>query len=255
MNFPAILFGDENFLVVDKPSGLNVHSDGKTKEITLVDLILEKYPELREVGEPWFSFRETQTNADRTQTDAEKYGPRAGIAHRLDKDTSGVIVIAKNNDAFFHIKKQFQEHTIEKVYHAIVWGHPKDDVGIISAPIARAKSDIRKWTAIPKAQRGSATLRDAETRWRVLKRFEINGDKLSLLELKPQTGRTHQFALHFQSLNPPIVCDSLYASSKPCPPEIGRLALHAPSIAFHDLSGKMITVKSGIPPEFDFTVK
>jgi len=228
MQFPPILFENEDVLVIDKPAGLIVHGDGKMKEITLADLILEKFPELKDVGEPQILNGVSVL--------------RPGIVHRLDKDTSGVLLIAKNQNAFSFLKKQFQDRLIQKTYEALVFGWPKQDKGIIDAPIARSSGDIRKWTAFPKGKRGQD--REAITEYVVLKRFEENNLKVSLLELYPKTGRTHQLRVHLQYLGYPIVCDSLYAPKKICFPEIGRLALLAKRLKFMLPSNEEIIVES-----------
>ena len=128
---PTIIFEDDNILVIDKPAGLMVHSDGRTKEETLSDWVLKKYPELKDVGEPWEDI------------------PRPGIVHRLDKDTSGVMVLAKTQETFEELKGQFQERKIKKTYRAFAYDPFKEENGEIDRPIGKSKSDFRKWSAQP----------------------------------------------------------------------------------------------------------
>jgi len=251
-----ILYEDSNILAIDKPSGISVHPDGRSKEKTITDWVLKNYPKMKNVGEPMGDI------------------PRPGVVHRLDKDTSGVLLLAKNQKAHEFLKNQFQERTIKKTYVAIVSGWFKDDHGVINKPIGRSPSDFRRWLC-GRGARG--TLREAITEYKVLKRFEAktsqnfsfsslprvrvgshkdkNLEKFSLLEIKPKTGRTHQIRVHMKFLNHPVVCDSLYNPTGPCPKEISRMALHAKSIELKNLKGETIKIESPIPLQFKKVVK
>lgn len=170
------------------------------------------------------------------------------LAHRLDKETSGVMLLAKNEKAHEFLKKQFQKRTIKKTYLAIVSGHLKDDRGTVNKPIGRSPKDFRRYSA-GRGARGE--MREAVTFYKILKRFEDNkNNKFTYLEVHPKTGRTHQIRVHMKYLNHPVVCDSLYNPDNPCPTGIKRLALHARSIEFKSLSGKIIKVESLLPSEF-----
>jgi len=229
-----ILYEDKDILVIDKPSGLMVHSDGKTKEKTITNWIIKNYPKLKGVGEP-VTFNEKEID-------------RPGIVHRLDKETSGVLVVVKTKEAFAYFKKQFMDREVKKTYNAIVSGWVKNDHGIINKPIGRSPSDFRRRLA-GRGARGE--LREAITEYKVLKRFaDKKGNKFTFLEVKPKTGRTHQIRVHMKFLNYPVVCDSLYNSKGFCPKELNRLALHAKSIEFKDLKGKIIKVESSLPKFF-----
>jgi 23S rRNA pseudouridine1911/1915/1917 synthase len=228
-----ILYEDANILAIEKPSGLSVHGDGKTKEVTLVDWILKNYPKMKNVGEPIAS--------------GEDAILRPGIVHRLDKETSGVLLLAKNKKAYEFLKDQFQNRGIKKIYHTIVSGFIKEDRGMINKPIGRSPNDFRKRLA-GRGARGE--LKEAITEYRVLKRFEEEVGKFTYLEVRPKTGRTHQIRVHMKFINHPVVCDSLYNSGKPCPLGITRLALHAKSIEFTNLKGETIKVESPLPEEF-----
>ena len=217
-------------MVVNKPSGLVVHSDGRTKEKTLADWVLENYPETENVGEPII-----KTNGEKIL--------RPGIVHRLDRDTSGVMLIAKNKESFENLKEQFKNHTIIKKYETFVFGVVKDKEGIINRPITRSKSDFRKWSA----QRGGrGEPREALTKYKVI----LENNDYSFLEVMPETGRTHQIRVHMKFLNHPVVCDSLYNPDNPCPKNISRMALHAKSIEFKNLNGKIIKIESKLPKFF-----
>lgn len=235
---PEILNESDEYIVINKPAGLVVHSDGKTKEATLVDWLMENYPEIENVGEPLI-----------TPKDIIK---RPGIVHRLDRETSGVMIIAKTPESFEFFKSAFKNRDVEKTYSAIVWGHVKEDEDTIDAPIARSSSDFRKWSA----QRGArGTKRSAVTDYKVIKRFQVSGDsgqteKFTMLELKPKTGRTHQIRVHMKYMNHPIICDSLYAEGKPKVLGFNRTALHSRKIEFIDPSGEERSFEAPYPDDF-----
>lgn len=232
------LFEDENILALNKPAGLMVHSGGRSSEATLSDFILQNYPEIKGVGEP-FKIEEKEID-------------RPGIVHRLDKDTSGVILIAKNQTAFEHLKNQFKNKEIQKIYHAFVYGNIKDDSGIIDKPIGKSRSDFRQRSAASNAR---GNLREATTYFNVLQRGVDQGEHYCFLEVKPKTGRTHQIRVHMKSIHHPIVCDSLYTKNPK--PLLGfeRLALHARSISFTDLDGNFLNIEAPYPEDFDKAVK
>ncbi len=228
-----ILYEDENTAVLNKPAGLMVHSDGRTKEKTLTDWILKKYPSLKNVGEP--------------ARYEGKIIPRPGIVHRLDKGTSGVLIVAKNQKTFEYLKNEFQKREVSKNYIAIVYGVMKDDFGTIARPIGRSTKDFRLWSA----QRGArGAMREAVTEYKVIKRAK----DFSLINLSPKTGRTHQLRVHLKAINHPIVCDSLYAPKRECALGFKRTALHASSIEFLALDGRKIKVEAPMPRDFSGAV-
>ena len=155
---------------------------------------------------------------------------------------SGVLLL-KNQPAFLHVKKQFQEHTIVKVYHAFLYGSPKDKQGTISLPIGKSRADFRRRSAEHGA---SGVLREARTDYRVLAR----GKDASFVEARPFTGRTHQVRVHFKAIGHPVVCDKLYAPRRPCILGFSRLALHASSLTFVHPRGETVTVETPLPPDF-----
>jgi 23S rRNA pseudouridine1911/1915/1917 synthase len=226
----SILYEDDNVLAINKPAGLVVHSDGKTEEPTLVDWILEKYPEIKEVGEPG--------------RDSEgRVIWRPGIVHRLDRETSGVMLVAKTHESFESLKKQFQNHEIQKTYHAFVLGELKKDKDVIDRPIGRSSQDFRMWSA----QRGArGELREAITEYKVISKTKI----CSFVEVSPKTGRTHQIRVHFKSIHHPLVADSLYAPKNSQILGFKRLALHSYSISFLGMDGKEHLVATPYPEDF-----
>lgn len=207
-----VLYEDSDILAIDKPSGILAHSDNRGKEKTILDLFLKKYPKIE-------------------------------VAHRLDKETSGVMLLAKNQKAREFLKNQFKNREIKKTYHAMVSGFVKNDHGVINKPIGRSPKDFRRRLS-GRGARGE--MREAITEYKVLKRLK----DFTYLEVMPKTGRTHQIRVHMKFLNHPVACDSLYNPGKPCPKGISRLALHAKSIEFRDMKGKIIKVESPLPKEF-----
>ncbi len=211
-----ILYEDENILAIDKPSSILVHPDERSSEETILDIFLKKYPEIE-------------------------------IVHRLDYETSGVMLLAKNKVAHEFLKKQFQDREIKKTYLTLVYGDLKKDFGVIDQPIGRSPSDFRRRLA-GRGARGE--MRESITEYKVLKRLEIEGQKYTLVEVMPKTGRTHQIRVHMKYLSYPVVCDKLYAPKNLCPSILGRLMLHAKSIEFKALNNEIIKVESPLPPVF-----
>ena len=231
----SILYEDADLLVINKPSGLVVHPDGRTKELSVSAWVAEHFPETESVGEPLvFSSGEEVA--------------RSGIVHRIDRETSGALIIAKNQKAFDFLKKQFQKRTVTKIYTAFVVGEMKKDDGMLDKPIGKSPRDFRRWSA----ERGAkGVMREALTTYRVL----AKDSGYSLVEVFPKTGRTHQIRVHFKALGHPIVADSLYG--KKDDPVFGftRLALHARAIEFIDLKGKRISVEAPYPADFKKAIK
>lgn len=229
MNIP-IIFEDNNFVVINKPAGLVVHFDGKTKEPSVCDWVMEKYPEMKEVGEPLVLSN-------------KKVVYRPGIVHRIDKETSGVLVLTKNQKSFEYLKNQFKNREIKKIYRAFVYGEMMEMEGIINRPIGRSKSDFRLWSA----QRGArGKIREAITKYRVLNKNK----KFSYIEIEPKTGRTHQIRTHFKAINYPIVCDKLYAPKQECGLGFGRVALHSFFIEFKNMEGVKVNASAPLPNDF-----
>jgi len=229
MDIP-IIYEDDNMLAVNKPAGLVVHSDGRTKESTLADWFLEKYPDAKDVGEPIVLPDGAEIK-------------RPGIVHRLDRDTSGVIVMAKNQKSFEFLKKQFQERHVQKTYRAILSGILKEKSGVIDIPIGKSKKDFRRWLADENAR---GTLREAITEFKVLGM----GDNATYVEVYPKTGRTHQIRVHFKAVGHPVLCDSLYGTKKDCFLEMDRQALHAWQITLKDMNNVTLTIEAPLPKDF-----
>jgi len=255
-----ILFEDKNVLVIDKPAGIMVHPDGKNKTKTICDWLLLNYPSIKNVGEPFI--------VERTGGKKEKI-PRPGIVHRLDKETSGVLLVAKNQKSFLSLKEQFQNHRVKKTYRAFVYGYVSDPKaslatgkrGVINVPIGRSQKDIRAYTA---GRGAREPLKDAITEYIILNKFtdtkiadkkdEVN-HQYTYIEAYPKTGRTHQIRVHMRYINHPIVSDPIYRGNKEMVLGMKRLALHASSVSFSLLSGVVMFVESPLPTDFKEVIK
>ena len=206
MDLP-IIYEDDDLVAVAKPAGLMTHPDGHNDGATVSDWFAARYPEAAFVGE-------TQRLKDGSEL------ARPGIVHRLDRDTSGVLVLAKTQEAHARLKAAFQDRLAKKTYLAFTYGVPKERKGTIEFSIGRSRKDFRLRSAQPKAK---GTLRDAFTRYEVLADIGTH----ALVQVMPETGRTHQIRVHLKAIHHPVVCDSLYAAGKPCDLGLPRLGLHA----------------------------
>lgn len=230
----TILYEDDDVMVINKPSGIMVHGDGRSDDKTVVDWFLSRVPEARGVGEPGF---------------AQDGSPleRSGVVHRLDKETSGVLIFAKTQKAFTHLKRQFHDRLTKKEYRAFVYGSMKEKWGSINRPIGRHSKDFRLRSA-EKGARGH--LREAKTDWELVGQ----SDKFAYLKLLPKTGRTHQIRAHLKSLSRPIVNDSLYATEALLKSEnlgFKRLALHAYKLTITTPNGEEQTFIAPRPQDFE----
>lgn len=200
-----ILFEHPQFFIIYKPAGLMVHAPlPEANAITLVDWLLKKFQELASVGMP----------------------DRPGIVHRLDKDTSGLMVIPRNNFAHTVFGDLFKSRYMQKTYLAVVRGQPADE-GVISFPIARHPTMKNRMTHVDQAmaEKWRISGRNSTTYYRVLERF----DDAALVEVKPVTGRTHQIRVHFAAISHPLIGDAVYGAQSKL---ISRQALHATALAF-----------------------
>jgi 23S rRNA pseudouridine1911/1915/1917 synthase len=226
-----ILYEEDDFMILNKPSGIIIHPSEKRREGFFVTTwIIEKYPEIKKIGES-IKFKSGEEIL------------RPGIVHRLDKETSGVLVVAKTDRAFEYFKSLFKDRKIKKSYNAFVYGLVKKDKGIIDRPIGKSSKDFRLWSA----QRGAkGKIREAVTNYQVL----AKNNEVSFLEIYPLTGRTHQIRVHFKAINHPVVCDFLYAPKKESILGFKRIALHAVSVEFKNLKGKNLLIKAPLPEDF-----
>lgn len=219
-----IIFEDKDLIVINKPAGLLVHPTEKNETNTLVDRLLAHFPAIAKVGEDL---------------------SRPGIVHRLDKDTSGLLIVAKNNKAFYFLKSQFQDRKIEKKYLALVHGQVKDQKGTITKAISLSKKGKRSTLLDDKS-------RPAWTEYRVIKRYK----DYTLLEVIIKTGRTHQIRVHLSSIGHPIVGDKQYKFKRQITPDgLTRQFLHAGYLKFSLISGKIIELKLELPDDLNQILK
>jgi 23S rRNA pseudouridine1911/1915/1917 synthase len=197
-----VLHEDDDLIVIDKPAGMVVHPAPGHSSGTLVNALLHHCDDLAGIGGV----------------------ERPGIVHRLDQGTSGVLVAAKHDAAHRHLAEQFHEHTIERVYWALVRGSPRADSGRIDRPIGRHPKDRKRMSV------RSTAAREASTAWRIGRRFSKS--QRALLDVFPETGRTHQIRVHLASVGLPIVGDPIYGRVRRREQDLGRPALHAAVLGF-----------------------
>ena len=228
-NSPRILATTADLIALDKPSGLITHGDGRTREPSVAKWLIENFPEQAAVGEPWIS-----PQGERIAV--------AGLVHRLDRATSGVLIAARTPAMYAHLKGEFKAHRVEKKYLTYVYGRMEGESGRIVAEIMRSSEIPRRWYA---EDCGEQNKRAAITDWRLIKNFP----DAAFLELSPRTGRTHQLRVHLAHIGRPIVADHLYAPERA--PVLGfkRLALHASTISFTLPMGERATFSAPLPAD------
>ena len=229
-----IIFENEDFIAINKPAGLLVHpTNSSGEEKTLVDWIVEKHPEIIGVGD--------------SSIDTEQAILRPGIVHRLDRDTSGIMLIAKNNEAFLYLKNLFQEKKIKKNYSTLVFGNFSEKSGIIDKPIGIKSSSIKRTTSAKKIR----DVKEAQTEYKVIKNYSLaDGRKFALLEVYPKTGRTNQIRVHLASIGHSVVGDRVYGSQKlRLPEELKRMFLHAFGLEMPSRSGAIMRLEADLPDD------
>ncbi|OUL31042.1 pseudouridine synthase [Nostoc sp. RF31YmG] len=216
-----ILYEDDQLLILNKPAGLVVHPAPGHPDGTLVNALLAHCPNLPGIGGV----------------------QRPGIVHRLDKDTTGAIAIAKTDIAYQSLQAQLQAKTARREYLGVVYGAPKAESGLIDLPIGRHRQDRKKMAVVPIEQGGRA----AVTHWRVLERL----GNYTLIHFQLETGRTHQIRVHSSKIGHPIVGDPVYGSGRSIGVNLPGQALHAWKLKLqHPLSGNLIEVTAPPPQTF-----
>ncbi|MDD5431269.1 MAG: RluA family pseudouridine synthase [Candidatus Pacebacteria bacterium] len=224
MESPQVIYENKDFLILNKPAGLLVHpAPGKEQENSLVDWLLKNYPEVWKVG--------------------DEPATRPGIVHRLDKDTSGIILIPRNQKTFEYFKDLFQSHKIKKTYLALVVGNMKQESGIINQPIGIKDGTMKRSAYSSKMQK------PAVTEYKVVKRVNIGKKEFTLLEVSPRTGRTHQIRVHLNFIGYPVVGDKLYGGSRTKLKGLSRQFLHAWTLEFTAPDGNRMKFEADLPPE------
>lgn len=226
-----ILYENDDMVVVNKPTGVMTHPDGRSDEQTVSDWFSSHYPDSRHVGE------------EQKLQDGSVI-VRPGVVHRLDRETSGALVLAKTPEAHAFLKQAFQEREITKTYLAFVYGTMKDKKGSIEFPIGRSRKDFRLRSAQPKAK---GLLREALTRYEVIAESKTH----SLLYCYPLSGRTHQIRVHLKAIHHPVVGDPLYAPGYAADLGFSRLGLHAYALTIPLPGGESVTVRAPIPEELE----
>jgi len=243
-NIPLkIIFEDEHLIVIDKEAGMVVHPAHKNWDNTLVNALLYHFQHL-------------------PHAKGNEY--RAGLVHRIDKDTSGILVVAKSEEALMQLAKQFFHHTIQRTYLALVWSEPPANKGTIDAPLGRSPKDRRVVMVYPHDDQNA---KRAVTHYEVLKNFHY----VSLVKCQLETGRTHQIRAHFKSLGCPIFSDEMYGGNRivkgqvfskykafveNCFEIMPRQALHAQSLGFeHPITGEKLFFESPLPKDFEVVLE
>jgi len=215
-----IIYEDDDLLVVDKPAGLTIYPAPGHPSHTLINAILSHLPNLTDIGDSL----------------------RPGIVHRLDKDTSGVMSVAKNSMAQVNLMNQFKARSVVKAYLVLVKGHLTPESGIIEAPIGRDPSNRKRMAVVAKG-------REARTDYRVIKYI----GNYTLLEVMPETGRTHQIRVHLSAIGYPVVGDAVYGVKSSF---LSRQFVHACRLGFNlPSSGEYVEFESELPPDLEQALK
>ncbi len=215
-----ILYEDDDLLAVDKPAGLTVHPAPGHPSHTLINAILAHFPHLADIGDSL----------------------RPGVVHRLDKDTSGVMLVAKNSSAQINLGQQFKSHSVSKAYLVLVKGKLTPEEGVIEADIGRDPRNRKRMAVVDKG-------REARTEYSVIRYI---GD-YTLLEVRPETGRTHQIRVHLAAIGFPVVGDKVYGVKSP---HLSRQFMHACRLGFKlPSTGEYIEFKSELPPDLEQALK
>ena len=235
-----VVFEDDDLVVINKPSNMVVHPSYGHYSGTLVHALLFKYKDIQNTGD----------------------SQRPGLVHRLDKNTTGLMVVARNSNSLAHLSAQFADRTISRKYYALVWGDVKDEEGTIIANIGRNKKNRKLMTTFVNSEEG----KHAITHYKVIERFRY----ITLIECKLETGRTHQIRVHMKHIGHPLFNDNEYGGDKilrgttfskykqfvlNCFKILPRQALHATELRFiHPNSNKMVLFNSSLPDDMTNTI-
>ncbi|MGI9603207.1 MAG: RluA family pseudouridine synthase [Acidimicrobiales bacterium] len=221
----AVRHEDEHLLVIDKPAGVVVHPGAGRSTGTLCHGLLARYPDVAGVGEEG----------------------RPGIVHRLDRGTSGLLVVARTEEAYQALVELLSRHQIDREYLAMVWGSVDGPEGVVDGPIGRSRRDPTKMTVTPRGK-------PARTRYRV--ESALSDPSRTLLRCWLETGRTHQIRVHLASIGHPVVADAVYRGAPLPNQDLDRPWLHARRLQFvHPIVGDDIVVESELPPDLQATMQ
>jgi 23S rRNA pseudouridine1911/1915/1917 synthase len=270
---PRVIFEDSEVLVLDKPAGMIVNRSDTTVGEKTVQEWVEGYLKVSKVSEVPKVSKGVRSPFDTFDTfpTFDTFLQRAGIIHRLDKGTSGILLVAKTKEAFENLQKQFKERKVKKTYQALVHGEVKIPEGEINVPVGRLPWNRKKFGVMAEG-------REAVTKYRVLNLYnvilrvsegsheilrhspqndrgahDINNEQLTLLEMYPETGRTHQIRVHLKYFGHPIFADPLYGGRKTARNDrklLSRIFLHAGKISFyHPKDGELVSFESHLPEQ------
>ncbi|MEA2704158.1 MAG: rRNA synthase [Actinomycetota bacterium] len=216
-----VVFADDHVVVVDKPAGLVVHPGAGRRSGTLVHGLLARYPDIAAVGDP----------------------ARPGVVHRLDRGTSGLLMVARTPLAYGSLVSQLAARTVDRRYLALAWGHFDNSAGVVDAPIGRGARDRTRMTV-------TAGGRSARTGYQVLESYDQPAEA-TLVECRLETGRTHQVRVHLAAIGHPVVGDVRYGGARPYLAP-GRPFLHAAELGFdHPATGERVRFESPLPPDLE----
>lgn len=229
MEIPVI-YKDPNLLVLNKPAGLLTHPSGqKAEEPSVAGWLLKNYPEARSVGDDPVT--------------------RPGIVHRLDKETSGALVVARNQETFDYLKSLFQKHLAQKTYLALVFGKLAAKEGVINKPIGIKSGSVKR------SIHSSKMSKEAITEYRVVKFLKLGGKEFTLLSVTPKTGRTHQIRVHLAAIGHPVMGDKLYGGKRSKLAGLERQFLHAQSLEFTMPGGERMKFEADLPEDLKSFLK
>lgn len=219
------VYVDDDLFVIDKAAGVVVHPGAGKENDTLVQAVLARYPEISVIGDP----------------------DRPGVVHRLDKDTSGLMLMARSQQAFENLSEMLADHEIERRYTTLVWGTPSATNGLIDAPIGRSLREPTKMVV-------SAQGKPARTRYRVISTFTEPAEA-ALVECELETGRTHQIRVHMAAIGHPVVGDERYRGKRAIAPT-NRMVLHSSELVFtHPCTGEELSFTSPLPDDLRAVVE
>lgn len=230
MDIPVV-YEDEHLLAINKPVGLVVNRAESVRGQTLQD----------------WADKKLRIETGSVIPGADDFIGRSGIVHRIDKETSGLLLLAKNPDVFHKLQQQFKDRLIKKTYIALAHGRLVPETGVINAPVGRLPWNRERFGIVPGG-------REAITRYKVLEAYSLDKESLTLVELYPETGRTHQIRVHLKYINHPIVGDYLYAGRKTSRADrtgtASRVMLHAYKISLlHPVSGLQLALEAPMPDD------
>ncbi|MDP2860798.1 MAG: RluA family pseudouridine synthase [bacterium] len=249
-NSPKIICEKNDFLVIEKPAGFIVNRAETTKgAITIQDWVEKKF---KVQSFPQSGIPPKAVTKFKDDDDFDSFHGRAGIVHRLDKDTSGLLLIAKTPEAFVELQRQFKERIVKKRYLSLVHGKLTPLDGTVEAPLARNPYNRKRFGVFLGGKQ-------AKTSWKIINYYLLGKEIFTFLELSPETGRTHQIRIHLKYLGHPIVGDSFYAGEKTAREDLlfcPRLFLHASYLGFMEpQENRWVEFESGLSPDLAIVLK